>query len=573
MVKILNRPWHSADVTSKPEDADTAVALSAYRASVARGLRARRADEIFASRDPAATIRALPPDEFFYVIHELGLPEAMDILVHGTPKQVQTVLDFSIWDRDRISMDKSHHWLAALVEAPPETLGRWAQGIDVELLAFLLRRRMHIYDLSLEEAPDQPAGVLWPSPDRLFVLDLLGEPEEVRVTQRLLDSLYRHSPAMMRRLLVGVRAESDAEMEETAYRWRSGRMADLGFIEFSEALAVYKDLNPDSVHIDETVAQGLRSPWQAEAEVHWRLPTAMVERLTGKTPFARAVGGLRTREEAAEAHQALVALCNRVLSADRVEPSDDEAIKAALERVAARLDLALEFLAHGDAEREVAAVRSVPMVTLHRLGTSLVGKLGRLASTLLTKNPFAVLRPGLDVFETEDGEALASLGRVRPLFPRILDQPPASGERPLASLADIALGTRAVERAAAAIELLVGLGVRPQDLTPQALAAVGHVKADLAAIDSGVLARTVLVRRLLGDPLPPLAPLARSAIENFKENFISSEQLIESTSFHAMDILRSTSPSGHLKEAGLEVARRWTASLAPLGPVLGVEKL
>ena len=103
-----------------------------------------------------AAIRALPPDEFYYVIHELGFPEAMEVLVHGTAEQVQTVLDFSIWDRDRVALDKSDDWLAALVEAPPETLGKWAQGIDVELLALLLRKRARIYDLSLEEAPDKP---------------------------------------------------------------------------------------------------------------------------------------------------------------------------------------------------------------------------------------------------------------------------------------------------------------------------------------------------------------------------------------------------------------------------------
>jgi hypothetical protein len=238
---------------SKPESKENIVALSQYRARLARGQRARRAEELFDAPDPQAAIRALPPDEFYYVIHELGFPEAMEILVHGTAEQVQTVLDFSLWDRDRVAWrNPTNGWQPG--RGPARDLGKWAQGIDVELLALLLRKRTRIYDVSLEEAPDNPEGVLWDSPDRLFTLEFSGEPEQVRVTQHLVDSLYRYSPVMMRRLLVGMRAEDDAELEETAYRWRSGRMADLGFVDFYEALVAYQELDPTSVRIEASPA-------------------------------------------------------------------------------------------------------------------------------------------------------------------------------------------------------------------------------------------------------------------------------------------------------------------------------
>jgi hypothetical protein len=276
-------------------------------------------------------------------------------------------------------MTASDEWLAALVEAPVEVLGKWAQGIDVELLAFLIRQRCRIYDLSLEEVPDEIESPLWNSPDRLFTLEFVGDQDQVRMTQHLVDSLYRYSPDLMRRLLVGMRSENDAEMEETAYRWRAGRMADLGFVDFQEALVAYQELDPTTVRIGSERAPSVRSQSEPVDDVHLRLPMVVTERLSGKTPFARAVAGLQTREEAAELHYALVALCNRVLSADQVNPSDEEAIRGVLDRLSATLDLAIEFLARGDSEREVAAVRSIPILTLHRLGVSLIGKLRRLA--------------------------------------------------------------------------------------------------------------------------------------------------------------------------------------------------
>jgi hypothetical protein len=561
------------------EKKDNVIALSRYRERLVRGQRSRRADALFASSDPVSAIRALPPDEFFYVIHELGFPEAMEVFVHGTPLQVQAVLDFSIWERDRVALEKSDDWLAALVEAPPEALGRWAQGLDVELLALLIRQRATVHDLSLEEEPEEPEGVLWNTPDRLFAIELGGSPDQVRVTQHLLDSLYRYSPTMMRRLLVGVRAESDTELEETAFRWRSGRMADLGFVDVNEALAVYQELDPASVRVGEEPAPSPRPRGEPADDAFLRLPAVMTERLSGKTPFARAVAGLQDREELADLHFALVALANRTLSADRVTPGDDEAVRAVLERVSATLDLAVEFLARGNGEREVAAVRGVPLQTLHRLGVSLTGKLRRLVVALVRKNPFAPLRPGIDIFEVEDAEILASLSRLRPLFPRLLEDPPAPGERCFATLADLAAATHAVERAAAALELIAGLGVRPAQLSPESLAAMAQaasrkgaaVAIDPAAIDTGTLARTVLVARLLGGPPAPLAALAAEAIREFKHNFNSGPQLPESASLKAASILGESLGGAPLGGPHRVVALRWIASLHPLGSVLGAD--
>src|SRR5262245_15728016 len=80
---------------------DNVVALSRYRAQLGRGRRGRRADELFAAPEPGKAIRALPPDEFYYVVSELGFPEGLEVLHHGSPEQIQTSLDFALWDRDQ----------------------------------------------------------------------------------------------------------------------------------------------------------------------------------------------------------------------------------------------------------------------------------------------------------------------------------------------------------------------------------------------------------------------------------------------------------------------------------------
>jgi hypothetical protein len=222
-------------------------------------------------------------------------------------------------------------------------------------------------------------------------------------------------------------------------------------------------------------------------------------------------------------------------------------------------------------------VRAIPLLKLHRLGVSLIGKLRRLASALLRGNPFASLRPGITIFESEDAEILASLTRLRPAFPRILDNPPNQAERPFACLADIATATLAVERAAAAVDMLTGLGVGPQLLTAEGLEAMAKaagtsgakVTLDPAAIDAGVLARTVLVARLLGSRSAGLAVLPIEAIDKFKQNFNLTTQLPDSARTEAIGILCQAGRDPILKGAHREVAERWLGTLCPLGPVLG----
>lgn len=556
------------DKDQGPKEPDNVVALSRYRALLARGRRVRRGDELLDAPDPERAIRALPPDEFYYVLAERGLPEATELLVHGTAPQVQAALDFVLWDRDQVSPARVNEWLGAMVEAPADRMGEWLRGLDVELVALLLRKRARIYDRDAdgEGGPDEPEGTLLETPDRFFIVDLLGTDDEQRITQHLLDSLYRYDIDLARRLFVGLKAEIDSELEETAYRWRSGRMADLGFVDYYEALGVYQELDPATVKIGEAAGSSARVRPHidvgAEPDSALRVPTVLAERLGTTSPFARAVSGIQDAAELAELHAALVALSNRVLSADRIVPSNVDGIAATLARVQATLDLGVESLARGVDADALAAVRTIPLVRLFRVGVSVVGKLRRLSGALRTGNAFRIPPVGLDLFEREDVEVLEALGRPRPMFPLRLEDPAANGERPFASLVDVALATAAVERAAASLGFAVALGVRPEHLTPERRGQAGINES--AALDFGVLARTVLARRLVGAPagdgLPMLQP---DDLTKLRQQLASGRKKSDYPAQLYLRVLEQlTGPRAP------DLARRWAASLIAGEPVL-----
>jgi hypothetical protein len=334
------------------------IPFSPFRAELGRGRRLRRADALLDERDLESAVRALPGDELYYVLHELGHEDALPILTAATSEQLQVVLDFAVWERDRVAADALAEWIEALAHAPPERIALWLAGLDAELVALVIRRGARIYDLTQGPAPDESEGTFFPTPDSFFLLDVVGLPRDgarpgagddehdrVAVIIRLIDSLYRADKDLARRLLVAATGELDSELEETAYRWQRGRMADLGFADYYEALEVYRELDLAGVQIGEGKPPRLRSTDGGDGKgAALRVPTALAQRLadTGGSAFARAAQKLAAGEEIEELRFALVSLTNRVLAADRVSPGDDEAVASTLQRLAATLDLAIE---------------------------------------------------------------------------------------------------------------------------------------------------------------------------------------------------------------------------------------
>src|SRR5262245_62154930 len=136
--------------TTRRDRPDNVIALSPLRAELGRGRRLRRAEALYEARDVGAAVRELPGDELYYVLHELGLTEGAELLAFASAEQLQVVLDFALWERDRIGDEALAEWLTAMSTAPIERIGEWLGGLDTELAGLILRRGARIYDLSQE---------------------------------------------------------------------------------------------------------------------------------------------------------------------------------------------------------------------------------------------------------------------------------------------------------------------------------------------------------------------------------------------------------------------------------------
>ncbi len=413
------------------------IPLSRWRAALARARRGRKAVAIISEPDAAKLVPTMPVQELYYAIKEVGLADAAELVALATPDQVQGFVDLDVWERDHLDERRVDAWIDTLADAGYEKMGEVVAELDAEVIALWLQRQTHIWDITIEDPPQEAEGHFYPTPDRFYLIDILPAGEEGKALERMLDWLYRYDLELARRIVMSAKWELPADLEEHAYRWRQGRMADLGYVDFYEALSIYQWLDPASVKLDE------HSFVPPPPETPTELPAVLAGSLDEAGFFGKALGTLASDADVERLHGALVLLINKAMAADLVDPGDFEHGKDALARAVAYVGLGLVYLARGDAGRGGQALVSVALERIFRLGFSLTLQVKTLAETLVKQggiNPIELETPWDDV--------MRALRQRRPEYPRALDEPQKDGTRHFATLADVARAAAALEKIA-----------------------------------------------------------------------------------------------------------------------------
>jgi hypothetical protein len=460
-------------------DRDDVSPLARIRAELAGPRGHRRVDALLSAPDPAAAVAALSPVEVYELVHEVGFDETAEIIGLATPDQVRGCLDIEVWDRDRPLTEQLKPWLATILDAGFEKTGQVWAGLDAELRALYIQRNAEIYDHNLgEEVREDDDRPIFQTVDRFFTLIFLGDEENQRLTQTLLEDLYRADGALARHTIMAARSEPTADLEEQAYRWRAGRMADLGFVDFYDALDLFQPLEPDQIHIGEGSEERFPAAIDGDGAPPRNLPSVIAEQVVSRSFLARALDRMAP-DQAERIEQAILVLVNKVMSAARVKPGESEALRRGAHYATATVSLGLETVARGDVDRAAQALSSVSLTRLHRAGYTVAVKLARLAQSLAPRAATAGL-PATAV--------LGGLTAPRPWLARAVDIPTAPGVRPFESQADVRKAAEVLARLALRIAIAESLGVN--------LLAMGQAPEPRPALDDH--ARTAMVRVMAG---------------------------------------------------------------------------
>ena len=469
--------------------------LARLRAQLAGPRGYRRIEALLSYDDAPGAIAALSPSEIFELVHEVGFEDGQALLEYATPAQFQGCFDLDGWSRDQLEVAALRPWIAALIEVGFEKVGEVWGSLDAELRALILQRSIaKVYDVSLGEEPaDDNDEPILATPDRMFMLELQGDEDGQRLVQRLVEDLYRADAYLARHTIMSARSEPSAELEEMSYRWRAGRLADLGYVDFYDALDLFRPLPVEQV----LVGEGSQDPVTDEPT---RLPMIVAEQVVGRSFLARALAAIDDPAEAERLESALVVLVNKVLAVGRAKPGEPEVVKRGALYATATLSLGLETVARAESARDrsiasageagsrtelaraTQALRTVSVVRLFRAGYTVTMKLAKLASAVAARSPTS---------GSPTKELVAALCSPRPLFARAADEPPQAGLRPFESQADLRRASELLAGLAVRIALVEGFGVD--------VVAMGQAPEPRPELDDHV--RTALARVLGGGEL------------------------------------------------------------------------
>src|SRR5262245_21523751 len=296
--------------------------LARLRAQLAQPRGYRRIDALLSAENADAAVAALSAGEVFELVHEVGFEDSQALIELATPAQIQGCFDLDGWTRDQLDVAPLKPWLAGLAEAGFEKLADVWSHLDSELRALIVQRYVKIYDSSLGEEPaeDNEAPIMT-TPDRMFLLELSGDDDTQRLVMRLVEDLYRADPDLARHTIMAARSEPPAELEEMSYRWRSSRLADLGYVDFYDALDLFRPLDADKVSIGEG------SQDRVIGDEPTGMPLAIAEEVIGRSFLARAMAAIEEPAEAERLEGALMVLVNKVLAAGRAKPGQPEVLR------------------------------------------------------------------------------------------------------------------------------------------------------------------------------------------------------------------------------------------------------
>ncbi len=408
--------------------------------------------------DAAELVPELPPQSFVRMARTLRNEGRLDLIMpHGTADQLSSLFDLDVWKGDHVDVARARTWLVAIVDCyqiadrPRGELTDLMYQMDPEMWTLALFHDTVIVPLDPIDDDEARAmaierleGMLvYETPDGFF---LLGVPDDEngRRVLHVLERVYMDSLEDGRRLVISIHQALVSQLEDDLLRWRSGRLADLGFVDWEEAMRLFRPLDRDA-------ALGSSAPATDIArEVLNGVPTTdLVPGRSGEL-LRRVMDHLDSNEHGVRTREFML-LVNEVMAAQRFNPGDDRLQDRAIRQTQATVSLGLEMLAtarsgHVNIDDFLAQrVAAIGLRSVFRVGYGALDKLRTAALSLHRGGRISLARVG-SLLDRPWGPALAGLARV---YPELALEYTSANTRPLSSLRDVAVGTELIARASA----------------------------------------------------------------------------------------------------------------------------
>ena len=333
---------------------------------------------IFAHPQPAALVHSFAEEDLHFLIHDIGLEEAMPLIALASNRQWDYFLDAEAWFRDRVNVPQATAWLHLLLRADADRLVRWCFEDKLDFLELFLFRNIEVRVRESDQSPSDLGEGFFTDDDTYYVrfvdYPAATEQEEAAKALRnetlshLLRRLSRYDHPRYQGLLLEAAAIIPSESEEELFRLRNVRLGEKGFLPFDEAIGVYQPLRPEDLASRGRKVHRRHSPDDSRLPV----PQFADRFLSGDNLFVRSLKGITEAAVVQQLQTELAGLCNQVISADQIVIRGRHQLQTVVAKVSGYVSIGLERIADvsGEhAERQArAAIRKYLLADIFRIG-------------------------------------------------------------------------------------------------------------------------------------------------------------------------------------------------------------
>ncbi|GFO55086.1 hypothetical protein GMSM_20930 [Geomonas sp. Red276] len=365
---------------------------------------------IVSDPDAKRLAASFEPQEFYWLVKEIGESDAVELLELASPEQSVFFFDLETWDGYDFSEDKACEWLAHFLEGGEARVHQLLNRLDFEFLQLFLSRELIVGGGIGDQSNDEERLAEYDHTfDGVFMLTFKN-PEHSQLIGAFVSMLIKLDNPLYTALMEGIKGDVDLELEESCLRFRTGRLEDLGFPPFEEAISIYARVNPANFQLEGDKDLSL----SAEEGAVIPLPPQ------DETLFFRALG----IAERPALVQELNYLVNSALVAEGEAMRDPEAMGDIARRTCGYLNIALESLCGTDETKAAGILRNEHLKHLFQLGFSIVYQLHFEAEKIKATDP-----------ATE--KLLEGILARRPRYYRALDPDAVDAYREFRDLGDV----------------------------------------------------------------------------------------------------------------------------------------
>jgi hypothetical protein len=338
---------------------------------------------ILDSPQPAALIHSFPEEDFYFLIHDIGLEDALPLLPLASDRQWEYIVDLEVWQKDKIDLTSVTRWLDLLFNVDPNRFVHWFLHQKTEFTEYYLFKNIEVKIRETDQDPSEFGDKFFTYDDTLYVrfldetFDLDTQESESDNTikkdrnaflSKFFKALATFDHMTYQKVLLESCSVIPAESEEEAYRLRNVRLAEKGFLPYEEAIGVYQPLNPEDVKKQDTKF----TTTDPDRKLFFPVPLYHSGMLEQENLFTAALKNIEQADVIEQIQIEFAGLCNLIISADQKNIREKQELESIVKKVSGYLNIGLERLSPDDKTSDAGycatLIRNHPLSNIFRVG-------------------------------------------------------------------------------------------------------------------------------------------------------------------------------------------------------------